>query len=161
MDTKIDYKWQKESACKGMDIELFYPSHGKAPSKQLSDKCDGCPVSTQCLDHALKYEEYGHWANTGPTERRELRNKLGIELVNINIAFLNNQYVEEEEKVEFTSIKIKGRGRRPADCGTRSGYGAHRRKKEIPCEACRAAQNASVKEFNKNKKDKESDPFYQ
>lgn len=158
MDTKIDYSWQKNSACKGMDIELFYPAHGKSPSRQLSDVCENCPVFDDCLDHALRYEEYGHWANTGPKDRREMRIDLGIELITINTDFLANQYAEEIAKMEATATAtIKGRGRKVAQCGTRSGYGAHRRKGETPCEACRSAQNESVKKFNKAKREDQRD----
>lgn len=159
MENTIDYRWQKLAACKGMGIESFYPAHGKSPSSKLIDKCEDCPVSNECLEHALQYEEYGYWANTGPIDRREMRKERGIQLVNINIAFLQNQYIEESQKIQETTPMIKGRGRKIAQCGTRSGYGAHRRKKEWPCDACKAAQNKHVKLYNLNKKDKENEIF--
>jgi hypothetical protein len=77
-----------------------------------------------------------------------MRAELGIELVVINSLWLNA--IPEEQKPE--PIKIKGRGRKVAECGTRAGYNAHLRKKETTCDACRAAQTKSIIEFNQNKK---------
>jgi hypothetical protein len=156
MDEKINYGWQKSAACTGMPIEAFYPAQGKTVSSKLVDMCTECPVKTECLDHALKYEEYGYWGNTGPIKRREMRKELGIELTMINTLFLASQY--EHEKVE--PIKIRKRIRKVAECGTRSGYNAHIRKKEPTCQACKDAQTKSIIEFNKNKKDKENEVLF-
>ena len=80
----IDYSWQKLAACTGIDVNSFYVKKGRTNESVIFDVCDGCPVYKDCLDHALKFEEYGYWAKTGPVERVAMRKKLGIELVNIN-----------------------------------------------------------------------------
>lgn len=135
---------------------MFYPAHGKKYAKEAIMACKECPVKKQCLDHALKYEEYGYWAGTTANERKEMRSKLGIEVISIN-TFLNNQYAEEKAKIQESIPKIKGRGRKVAQCGTRSGYNAHLRKKEPTCQACKEAHTKSVIEFNQNKKEKENE----
>jgi hypothetical protein len=150
MTVKINYDWQKSSLCKGMEIELFYPVHGKSPSRKLYDTCDACPVAKECLDHALKYEEYGHWSKTGPRERNKLRKELGIELTVLNTDFLATQYSEEKEFHEDTKTSIIRR--KTAVCGTRAGYNAHRRKKEPTCVDCKRAQTHSVIDYKKKKK---------
>lgn len=108
----IDYSWQKEAACLGADTDSFYSTHGRTASVQLRDRCDRCPVSDECLQHALKYEEYGYWANTGPSQRVALRRQLGIKLEYINTDFLKNQFLNDIKETAY-SAKIKGRGRRP------------------------------------------------
>jgi hypothetical protein len=80
----IDYDWQLAAACKGVDVNAYYAKHGRTNEQYIFGICDGCPVFKDCLDHALKFEEYGYWAKTGPRERVAMREELGIELVNIN-----------------------------------------------------------------------------
>lgn len=139
---------------------MFYPAHGQKYAKEAIEACGNCPVKSKCLNHALTYEEYGYWAGTTPNERKAMRKEMGIEVININALFLNSQYVEESNRIKETIPKIKGRGiRKVAQCGTRSGYNAHLRKKEPTCDACKAAHSKSVVEFNHNKRDKESEVF--
>jgi WhiB family transcriptional regulator, redox-sensing transcriptional regulator len=94
----IDYSWQDDAACKGMDIDLFYIGKGKRISQEVVDTCTTCPVNASCLQHALEREEYGYWANTNSKDRVRMRKELGIKLKPINIEFLIKQEMIESDR---------------------------------------------------------------
>ena len=111
-NTTIDYSWQDYSVCSSMDMSLFFPTQGKKYGDEVANACAACPVSPECLDHALKYEEYGYWAGTTPKQRIALREDLGIEV--IDISFESQKLAQQDYlKIEKTRVKIKGRGRKP------------------------------------------------
>ena len=117
--------------------------------------CLDCPVNNECLDHALRHEHYGFWAGTSEEQRISIRKKLNI-ICNKPEAIYWMGTREEKAKTEANRRdKIKGRGRKAAACGTRSGYGAHLRKEEIPCDLCKQAQSKGVRKFNEAKKESE------
>lgn len=52
--------WYDSAACHGTDNEAWFAPE---PDGQLLRLCDGCPVRTSCLVHALTTpERYGTWA---------------------------------------------------------------------------------------------------
>lgn len=158
-NTVIDYSWQSDAECASISTDLFYLKQGRTISQTVIDACQKCPVSEQCLNHAIKYEAYGYWAGTTPSQRTQMRRERGIKLIHIEYES-EMKVLEEAAKHEafVNDQKIKGRGRKPAACGTRSGYNAHiRRKKtdptEVPCDACKRAQTDAMIAFKNSKKD--------
>lgn len=76
-----DYQpdWQKEGACYGMDVNLFFPRRGTPPSQIRATKqiCYDCPIRIKCLDYALYHgERLGIWGGTSERERRTLASQL-------------------------------------------------------------------------------------
>lgn len=70
----------EEAACKGMPIEIFFPSDDD--SEELHDKttfardtCQGCPVQAECQAHALEHEEFGIWGGLTEKERKRINRK--------------------------------------------------------------------------------------
>lgn len=72
--------WQRQAKCKGALAEAFYPpvrieskderGYREARAKKI---CASCPVSEQCLAHALANgETHGIWGGTNESERRAL-----------------------------------------------------------------------------------------
>lgn len=62
--------WISQAACRGLDTELFYPEAGE-PTAMAREVCDSCPVSVQCLEHAItNREQYGIWGGTSVRKRR-------------------------------------------------------------------------------------------
>ena len=66
--------WADDAACKGHTTAMF-PRSGSGngshddygPAKQL---CATCPVTDQCLEHAIRHREReGVWGGTTPTDR--------------------------------------------------------------------------------------------
>ena len=108
----IDYSWQKDAACKGMDINLFYIGQGKKISQEVVEACNSCPVAEACLQHALEREEYGYWSSTNASQRIKMRKELGIKLKPINYEMLERQDIALREEREAAAPKIKGRGRK-------------------------------------------------
>lgn len=61
--------WRSEAECKKFPVSLFYPEVRQGDSKYYSKTialarqvCLGCPVATQCFNHAFKAEEeFGVW----------------------------------------------------------------------------------------------------
>jgi hypothetical protein len=89
--TDLKYQWYHEAACRDMPKEWFYDYElglhhrglSKMPDKvpdKVVEVCTTCPVKDSCLEHALKVENFGYWANTTPGDRRKLRKRLGIRL---------------------------------------------------------------------------------
>ncbi|MEX2549458.1 MAG: WhiB family transcriptional regulator [Nitriliruptoraceae bacterium] len=64
--------WQNDAACRDADPELFFSANEDDRAVAL-DMCAGCPVRTECLDHALETREaYGIWGGTDEQERKRL-----------------------------------------------------------------------------------------
>lgn len=80
LDVKRGYwDWQELGNCVSADPELFYLDDNlRGKPKRLKETaakkvCNGCPVKTQCLEHALTTPEmYGIWGGTSEKERKHL-----------------------------------------------------------------------------------------
>lgn len=71
-------EWMERGACVGMDTNKFYPpSETDTRSAYVTEAkaiCKPCPVRTECLNWALRYEEQGLWGGTTQTERERMKN---------------------------------------------------------------------------------------
>ena len=76
--------WMARAACRGLDVNIFYPIGKGAITERAYRKaraiCSGCPVAGDCLDYALELPvrfgegaNIGIWAGTSPQQRRDLR----------------------------------------------------------------------------------------
>ena len=70
------YEWQYLGACRWVDPETFFsPEHERGPRRRAreaaaKDLCAHCPVTAECLAHALDVREpYGVWGGLNATER--------------------------------------------------------------------------------------------
>jgi len=66
-------RWRQQAACRGTDLDLFYPERGKSagPARQV---CAACPVRQPCLEYALSNRiMYGIWGGLTERERRPLQ----------------------------------------------------------------------------------------
>jgi WhiB family redox-sensing transcriptional regulator len=68
--------WQKQAACRGLDLDLFFGHEGERAAerdsreKEAKQVCASCPVRKQCLDHALAApERSGIWGGLNEVER--------------------------------------------------------------------------------------------
>ncbi|WP_326811672.1 WhiB family transcriptional regulator [Streptomyces scopuliridis] len=67
--------WMANALCAETDPDLFYPEKGvtSAPAREI---CMGCPVRTDCLNHALTVPEtQGVWGGMSARQRGQLRRK--------------------------------------------------------------------------------------
>ena len=102
MANSIDLSWQREAACKNTSLvnyESYYPSRGRTSEGKAKALCNTCPVQKDCLDHALKYEDYGFWGGVSAKGRERMRKELGIELIDINYESII-KYAKEREKIQ-------------------------------------------------------------
>jgi WhiB family transcriptional regulator, redox-sensing transcriptional regulator len=70
--------WRRSAACRGCDVELFFPVGSTGPAISQIDAakavCGHCPVRADCLDFALvTNQEAGVWGGATEEERRRLR----------------------------------------------------------------------------------------
>jgi WhiB family redox-sensing transcriptional regulator len=68
-------QWRDDAACRGADLELFFPISDEAagPAKSI---CASCPVRDDCLEWALSSrQEDGVFGGMTPSERRRLRRR--------------------------------------------------------------------------------------
>ncbi|WP_435279797.1 WhiB family transcriptional regulator [Streptomyces sp. 1222.5] len=63
--------WSSQGLCRAVDAdELFVAGAAQTRAKGV---CNGCPVRTECLAHALDHRiEYGVWGGMTERERRAL-----------------------------------------------------------------------------------------
>ena len=64
--------WMPRGACVGAaNPDLWYPERGQSanPAKRI---CARCPVREECLEWALKNEDYGVWGGLSARERKLL-----------------------------------------------------------------------------------------
>jgi len=125
-NNQIDYGWQRNAACASMSAEnydKFYAILGRTSKKGIESVCNRCPVYEECLQHALKYEEFGYWARTTAKERVKMRKELGIKLVDIDYeAMLEYAEYMTKQKVVIRSYMTKRGPKGP-------------RKKKVECDS--------------------------
>lgn len=46
--------WMEKAACRGMDVNLFFPPAGTNISQEIRDICGSCPVRPECFDYATR-----------------------------------------------------------------------------------------------------------
>ncbi|HMD46555.1 MAG TPA: WhiB family transcriptional regulator [Acidimicrobiales bacterium] len=66
--------WRKRAACRGLDVEIFYPAtEDEADASEGKAICAECPVRQACLEHALaNREREGIWGGATERERRRI-----------------------------------------------------------------------------------------
>ena len=65
--------WRDRAACRGADPRLFFPEDGE-PARHALAICAGCPVLTDCRQHALtRPEVWGVWGGMPERDRRQPR----------------------------------------------------------------------------------------
>lgn len=68
--------------CMRPDSDSYWFSHDPTDQELAKEACSHCPIVTDCLEHALTYEEDGIWGGTDPAERRRIRRgRRGIKFV--------------------------------------------------------------------------------
>jgi WhiB family redox-sensing transcriptional regulator len=67
--------WRYRAACRGADLDLFFPGRGESaePARRI---CALCPVRQACLDYALSHGiVHGIWGGLAERDRRALRSR--------------------------------------------------------------------------------------
>ncbi|OIN79980.1 WhiB family transcriptional regulator [Mycobacterium malmoense] len=102
--------WTTQARCNGHNPDTWFPHTGQSDLERTAKTiCSRCPVTTECLNHALDFDEhYGIWGGLTQTERRRL--------------------IRDSRPPTTTP-----------HCGTERGYDAHLRRRESTCTACRDA----------------------
>jgi hypothetical protein len=73
LDPNPNKSWMSEAACKGLDVNLFFPQRGQAYDLKHAQRiCGICPVAEQCAEHG-KHETYGIWGGTSGAERKRAK----------------------------------------------------------------------------------------
>lgn len=73
--------WRHQAACAGTPLTIWFPTHGqnRKALRQARRICGSCPVTTPCLDDALRVEpagaRYGIRAGTNPSQRDRIANR--------------------------------------------------------------------------------------
>ncbi len=63
-------EWMSRSACNGLPIGVFFPSHGQTAAAARGI-CSTCTVRPECLDYAsTENDTAGVWGGTTERERR-------------------------------------------------------------------------------------------
>jgi WhiB family redox-sensing transcriptional regulator len=73
-DPDEDLSWQDKAECRGLSPSVFFPDKGDN-SKVLKSICGGCPVKAECLEHGIKYKEWGSWGGLSEKQLKRLRRR--------------------------------------------------------------------------------------
>ena len=69
---EFDTSWRVNSACQGLDPDIFYPD-SEDNCDQAIAICESCHVRIACLNYALETrEKQGVWGGASARERRRL-----------------------------------------------------------------------------------------
>lgn len=82
----INLDWQAGAACTGIGTEVFYSpeyAQNQVPFETLARVCNPCPVRSECLNHAVKHEEFGYWGGRSERQIRAIRREKRIRLESI------------------------------------------------------------------------------
>jgi hypothetical protein len=84
----MDVRWQERGNCYGLlyelGIDIWFPAdrdthtttaEETSHQRQAVKICQGCPVMTECLDTAVKFEAPGVWGGMTSYERTGWRKK--------------------------------------------------------------------------------------
>ena len=67
--------WREEAACRGADLEVFFPGRGQS-AEHARQICASCPVRRPCLDYAISHGiTSGIWGGLTERDRRALRSR--------------------------------------------------------------------------------------
>jgi WhiB family redox-sensing transcriptional regulator len=67
--------WKQHAACIGKQ-QYFFDDFKATLVREAKKICADCPVREQCLDHAMKFQEYGVWGGLTANERRVMKRRL-------------------------------------------------------------------------------------
>ncbi len=70
--------WQDDAACRGADPKLFFPASPDEVPFEARLLCSDCDVRIECLEHALRHEDFGVWGGTSEAQRDQVRRSGGI-----------------------------------------------------------------------------------
>lgn len=105
--------WRQHAACRGLPPAWFF-GESSTDVALARAVCADCPVRQQCLDAACdNHEQFGVFGGLTVKERRRVSKGLPAHM-----------------------------RRQPIKHGTHGGYSSHLRRREVACEACRAAHAA-------------------
>ena len=120
-----DLDWLDNAACAGMDQRAFFADgyHSRAQVRAAKKVCAICPVQAACRDWAIATgERNGVWGGMSQKELRQKRRRF-----------------TSRAKTDTTAPQAPATKRKPARCGTNSGYRKHLREKTQICGPCRRA----------------------
>lgn len=113
--------WRARAVCRpgsGINPDLFFPDPTDRDTRRRAAAiCHTCPVEDDCLDAADHTgERYGIWGGL-------------------------TRDIHTGESSRMGPGPAKAVSTPDPRCGTESGYAAHRRRNETPCDACINANN--------------------
>lgn len=75
--------------CREVGVEFFYPDEDNPRDITMYSAarkiCSNCEVKDECLEWAVKHENFGMWGGTTPRERATIRRKRNIIIEQVQI----------------------------------------------------------------------------
>ncbi len=78
--------WQKQAACRGMDINIFFPKRGQTKFIEKAKKvCASCPVMNECREYGIElaqeFDTIGIFGGLATINRKQLMRQQGVRMV--------------------------------------------------------------------------------
>jgi WhiB family redox-sensing transcriptional regulator len=64
--------WQRNAACEGMSVDLFFPESTDILDDRVIRICTTCPIKELCRDWAIVHDEYGVWGGLTDSQRAQV-----------------------------------------------------------------------------------------
>lgn len=88
--------WMADAHCRGLDPNLFYPTHRGDANPVAQATCNACPVRDQCRQYAIDNgERHGIWGGTTDKQRRATRRTQRVNRCGTNNGYQLHQYRHE------------------------------------------------------------------
>lgn len=71
-------QWKLEAACQGADTEAYFREVGEVQRderRMVKRICASCPVRTECLEYAIKYNMQGWWGGLSQHDRVAIKSR--------------------------------------------------------------------------------------
>lgn len=73
-----DTAWQEDALCQQVHAEFFPAKGDRQAADEAKRVCKLCPVKAECLEFALKYDEFaGVWGGLSERQRRAVKQQRG------------------------------------------------------------------------------------
>lgn len=66
--------FRDQANCRDLGVDSFFPDGGRVPD-HLRQLCGTCPVQTECLEWALRWNEEGIWGGKSKPQRARIRRR--------------------------------------------------------------------------------------
>lgn len=161
-------EWRRLAKCTEMDPDAPFVAEDTAEERLfIRTACGECPVTAECLEWALRYDDHGVAGGLNRSQRRKVLREREGRPCGTDAGYFRHRRRQEAVCADCTAAHTaavvaaarKARKRRgprliarvaPTDtgaCGTGKGYQRHHARGENACDRCTAAKSEQTRQY--------------